>query len=233
MSSQSNCHGHNCDSSYSQGDFGKYWIQSWEWFETEKRAIPQLKELQVTQVVSEMDDLVSQFDPISPLNRWPAKTKGDANATYDEDDLIQTIFDLFLAGTETTATTLRWALLYMVVYPAIQKKVKELDALLGCSCLICYEDRKKLLYTNAVIHKIQQYSNIILIALPRDSIEGHSCWDFLFQWHHVHMGELLTRMELFIVFSTLLQAFQLTLLEGVKEVNTKLVLGSTMKPPPY
>ncbi|KFZ68483.1 Cytochrome P450 2J5, partial [Podiceps cristatus] len=39
---------------------------------------------------------------------------------YDEENLIQTIFDLFLAGTETTATTLRWALLFMVVYPDIQ-----------------------------------------------------------------------------------------------------------------
>ncbi|KFV50190.1 Cytochrome P450 2K1, partial [Gavia stellata] len=40
--------------------------------------------------------------------------------------------------------------------------------------------------------------------------------------HRVCMGELLARMELFIIFSTLLQAF-----------NTKLVFGSTMKPSPY
>ncbi|KFQ63484.1 Cytochrome P450 2J5, partial [Pelecanus crispus] len=37
-----------------------------------------------------------------------------------EENLIQTIFDLFLAGAETTATILHWALLYMVVYPDIQ-----------------------------------------------------------------------------------------------------------------
>ncbi|KFP65924.1 Cytochrome P450 2J6, partial [Cariama cristata] len=39
---------------------------------------------------------------------------------YDKENLVQTIFDVFLAGTETTATTLHWALLYMVVYPHIQ-----------------------------------------------------------------------------------------------------------------
>ncbi|XP_071608580.1 cytochrome P450 2J6-like isoform X4 [Heliangelus exortis] len=100
------------------------------------------------------------------------KTKGDDDATYDEENLIQTMFDLFLAGTETTATTLRWALLYMVVYPDIQEKVqKELDDVLGCSHLICYEDRKKLPYTNAVIHEIQRYSNVVLIALPRQSVK--------------------------------------------------------------
>uniref|UniRef100_A0A8C3JH48 Cytochrome P450 2J2 n=1 Tax=Calidris pygmaea TaxID=425635 RepID=A0A8C3JH48_9CHAR len=101
------------------------------------------------------------------INKYPY-----ADATYDEENLIQTIFDLFLAGTETTATTLRWALLYMVVYPDIQAKVqKELDAVLGCSHAICYEDRKKLPYTNAVIHEIQRYSNIVLIALPRQSMK--------------------------------------------------------------
>lgn len=50
------------------------------------------------------------------------QTKGDADATYDERNLIQTVADLFIAGTETTATTLLWALLYMVIYPDIQGK---------------------------------------------------------------------------------------------------------------
>ncbi|KAK2538489.1 hypothetical protein Q9233_002349 [Columba guinea] len=106
------------------------------------------------------------------------KTKGNTDATYDEENLTQTIFDLFIAGTETTATTLRWALLYMVVYPDVQaeyssleKVQKELDAVLGCSRIICYEDRKRLPYTNAVIHEIQRYSNIVLIALPRQSVK--------------------------------------------------------------
>uniref|UniRef100_A0A8D2PTW0 Uncharacterized protein n=1 Tax=Zosterops lateralis melanops TaxID=1220523 RepID=A0A8D2PTW0_ZOSLA len=193
-----------------------------------------------------------------------------ANATYDEVNLIQTVSDLFVAGTETTATTLLWALLYMVIYPDIQEKVqKELDAVVGRSHVFCYEDRKKLPYTNAVIHEIQRYSNILLIALPRLSVKdtellGYhipkvqmiksaekkenprqfrkggvieilwlNCFFCFFTGHRVCMGELLARMELFIVFSTLLQAFTFTLPEGVKEVNTKFVFGSTMKPPPY
>ncbi|NWI14541.1 CP2J6 protein, partial [Crypturellus soui] len=211
-----------------------------------------------------------------------AKTKGDADTTYDEENLAQTVSDLFLAGTETTATTLRWALLYMTLYPEIQEKVqKELDTVLGPSHIICYEDRKKVPYTNAVIHEIQRYSNIILIALPRRSVKDTELLGFHIpkntaivvnidsvlsdpeKWetpqkfnpghfldengnfvnreaflafsigHRVCMGELLARMELFIVFSTLLQAFRFILPEGVKEVNTEIVFGSTMKPPPY
>ncbi|NXW66024.1 CP2J6 protein, partial [Eurystomus gularis] len=210
------------------------------------------------------------------------KTKGDADATYDEENLMQIIFDLFVAGTETTASTLRWALLYMVVYPGVQEKVqKELDAVLGSSHLICYEDRKKLPYTNAVVHEIQRYCGVLLVALPRVSLKDTQVlgfpvpknttilanidsvltdpekWETPDQFnpghfldkdgnfvsreaflpfsigHRVCMGELLARMELFIVFSTLLQAFRFTLPEGVKVVSTKLVFGSTMKPPPY
>ncbi|NXD27928.1 CP2J6 protein, partial [Spelaeornis formosus] len=210
------------------------------------------------------------------------KNKGDPDAAYDEANLMQTVSDLLIAGTETTATTLLWALLYMVVYPDIQEKVqKELDAVVGCSHVFCYEDRKKLPYTNAVIHEIQRYSNILLIALPRLSVKDTEVlgyhipkntvilanidsvladpgkWETPRQFnpghfldkdgnfvnreaflpfaigHRVCMGELMARMELFIVFSTLLQAFTFTLPEGVKEVNTKFIFGSTMKPPPY
>ncbi|NWY01348.1 CP239 protein, partial [Nothoprocta ornata] len=48
------------------------------------------------------------------------KNENVPNSTFDEDNMVQSIFDLFLAGSETTATSLRWALLFMVVYPDIQ-----------------------------------------------------------------------------------------------------------------
>ncbi|XP_014383217.1 cytochrome P450 2J6-like isoform X3 [Alligator sinensis] len=96
------------------------------------------------------------------------KAKDGSKSAYDEDNLAHSIVDLFLAGSETTATTLYWSLLYMVAYPDVQEKVQqELDAVLGSSQLICYEDRKKVPYTNAVIHEIQRFSNIIPVGLPR------------------------------------------------------------------
>uniref|UniRef100_A0A8C0V0X4 Cytochrome P450 2J6-like n=1 Tax=Cyanistes caeruleus TaxID=156563 RepID=A0A8C0V0X4_CYACU len=87
---------------------------------------------------------------------------------YDEENLVYVINDLFLGGSETSSTTLYWGLLYMVVNPGIQAKVqKELDAVLDPSQLICYEDRRKLPYTNAVVHEIQRYSNIVFVGVPR------------------------------------------------------------------
>ena len=43
-----------------------------------------------------------------------------------------TLFDLFLAGSETTSTTLTWAVLYMVRYPGVQAGVqRELARVVG------------------------------------------------------------------------------------------------------
>ncbi|XP_019388398.1 PREDICTED: cytochrome P450 2C31-like isoform X2 [Crocodylus porosus] len=96
------------------------------------------------------------------------KAKDGTKSAYDEDNLAHSVIDLFLGGSETTSTTLHWGLLYMVAYPDIQEKVQqELDAVLGSSQLICYEDRRKVSYTNAVIHEIQRFSNIISVGMPR------------------------------------------------------------------
>ena len=49
-----------------------------------------------------------------------------------QDNIINVIRNLFVAGTDTTATTLRWALLYLVMNPDVQRKAQEeIDESLG------------------------------------------------------------------------------------------------------
>ncbi|KAM8953075.1 cytochrome P450 2J2-like [Pelodytes ibericus] len=97
-----------------------------------------------------------------------SKCQGDPNSTYNEDNLVHLVADLFMTGTETVATTLRWALLYMVAFPEIQWKVQqELDDILEVSHSIGYEDRKRLPFTNAVIHEIQRFGNIVSVGVVR------------------------------------------------------------------
>lgn len=48
------------------------------------------------------------------------KFKGDSSSYFHEENLLCTTLDLFLTGTETTATAIRWALLYMAAYPNVQ-----------------------------------------------------------------------------------------------------------------
>lgn len=46
---------------------------------------------------------------------------------------------------------------------------------------ICYEDRKILPYTNAVIHEVQRFSNIIAIGMPRLCAKDFTLREFHFQ----------------------------------------------------
>ncbi|KAM8889842.1 cytochrome P450 2J6-like [Synchiropus picturatus] len=88
--------------------------------------------------------------------------------------------DLFSAGTETTSTTLQWALVYLIKHPEIQKKVQaEIDQVIGQNRLPTMSDRANMPYTDAVIHEIQRIGNIvplnILRAARRDTMVGGHC----------------------------------------------------------
>ncbi|XP_060098791.1 cytochrome P450 2J2-like [Heteronotia binoei] len=108
------------------------------------------------------------------------RSKNDPMSTYNEDNLTECIFDLFIAGTETTSLTLRWALLVMANHPDIQEKVhKEIEDVLGSSQLFHYQDRKKLPYTNAVIHEIQRFQYFIYFGVPRQCTKDVNMHGFL------------------------------------------------------
>uniref|UniRef100_A0A667Y712 Cytochrome P450 2J2-like n=1 Tax=Myripristis murdjan TaxID=586833 RepID=A0A667Y712_9TELE len=96
--------------------------------------------------------------------------KGDAESTFDEENLVICVMDLFAAGSETTSTTLRWAFLYMAKYPEIQEKVQaEIDRVIGQSRQPSMMDRANLPYTDAVIHEIQRIGNIVPLSLPHST----------------------------------------------------------------
>lgn len=86
----------------------------------------------------------------------------DSDLGYTETNLAYCAMDLFLAGTETTATTLQWALVYLIKHPDVQEKVHaEIDRVIGQSRLPTMADRPNLPYTDAVIHEIQRMGNIV------------------------------------------------------------------------
>ncbi|XP_010149417.1 PREDICTED: cytochrome P450 2J2-like, partial [Eurypyga helias] len=94
------------------------------------------------------------------------------NGIFQEENLVACAVDLLFAGTETTSTTIRWALLYMAMHPEIQARVHaEIDTVIGQARQPALEDRGNMPYTNAVIHEVQRKSNIIPFNVPRQTVK--------------------------------------------------------------
>ncbi|KAM9355775.1 cytochrome P450 2K1-like [Pholidichthys leucotaenia] len=108
---------------------------------------------------------------------------GINNSNFHDTNLLMTVMHLFAAGTETTSTTLRWALLLMAKYPQIQDQVQEeLRDVIG-DRQVQVADRKNLPFTDAVIHETQRLNSILPISLPHKTTR-----DVTFQGHFIKKG---------------------------------------------
>ncbi|XP_003226574.1 cytochrome P450 2W1 [Anolis carolinensis] len=113
----------------------------------------------------------------SYTDAWVSKQKeemGKKDHLFHEDNVIASILDLVMAGTETAATTMQWVVLLMMKYPKIQKKVQEeIRQAVKPGSWVTYEDQKRLPYTNAVIHEVQRFITL-LPHIPRaTSVDTH------------------------------------------------------------
>ncbi len=77
-------------------------------------------------------------------------------------NLVNCLVDFFIAGSETTSTTLNWAMLYLIMHPDVQSKVREeLDEVTGRGRLPTLADRDATPYTEAFIHELQRCINLV------------------------------------------------------------------------
>ncbi|XP_078619568.1 cytochrome P450 2U1-like [Branchiostoma floridae x Branchiostoma japonicum] len=210
------------------------------------------------------------------------KRQADENSIFTKQDHITIVYQLFLAGTDTTATTLRWALLYMILHPDIQEKVQqEIDSVLGPNQEPAMAHRSQMPYTEATLTEVTRLAPVAPLALyhatSNDTVfrgfsipKGTAFIVNIWSVHHdpnlwpepdkfdptrfmndegkyvkregviafsigrrVCLGEQLARMELFLIFTSLLQRFSFKLPEGASKPSEKGIHQGIYQPVPF
>ncbi|XP_058053553.1 probable cytochrome P450 305a1 [Anopheles bellator] len=97
--------------------------------------------------------------------------RDDPQSTFTDRQLTMIILDIFIAGGQTTSTTLDLAFMMMIVRPDIQARVRrEIDGALRPDELPQQADRSQLPYTEAFLLEVQRFFHIVPVSGPRRTL---------------------------------------------------------------
>ncbi|KAG5269807.1 hypothetical protein AALO_G00206370 [Alosa alosa] len=133
------------------------------------RHMDELREF-VTAKIHQHKDTLDPDNPRDYIDCFLIRLEQESDLPTTEffyDNLVSTVMNLFFAGTETTSTTMRYAMMLLIKHPEIQEQMhKEIETVIGAHHIPQMEDRKSLPYTDAVIHEAQRYLDIVPLNIP-------------------------------------------------------------------
>ncbi|KAL0121780.1 hypothetical protein PUN28_006919 [Cardiocondyla obscurior] len=163
------------------------WARMWQFIRSEVTTHKQ------TRTHGEFRDFIDVY-----LAEMDTKQSSSSVSSFNEEQLISVVKDLFSAGVETTNNTIGFIITYLTVKQDVQKKVhEEIDRVLGKEILPRVVYKNRMPYLNATIAEVMRVANVGPTSIPHramaDSIllgyEIKKNYTLLANLRSVHMDE--------------------------------------------
>ena len=129
----------------------------------------------------------SDFIEAFLLERHKLVKEGKDVSTFTKEEFLTNVVDLWLAGMETTTTTMKWAILYMALNQNVQTRCREeIHSVLGLDTRVTNNDRARLPYTMATINELQRVGNIVPLNVLHSATS-----DIVVGGHHIPSGTVI------------------------------------------
>uniref|UniRef100_A0A7E4UXK1 Unspecific monooxygenase n=1 Tax=Panagrellus redivivus TaxID=6233 RepID=A0A7E4UXK1_PANRE len=120
--------------------------------------------------------------------------EGVKDHPFSETQLYSGLLDLWVAGQETTATTLAWMVIYIIQNPEVQKKCQaEMDEFVG-DRIVTLDDKVNLNYVNATVAESQRLCNLVPINVPHRTTRDVEIRGYKIPKHTVILNQISTVM---------------------------------------
>ncbi|XP_022081139.1 steroid 17-alpha-hydroxylase/17,20 lyase-like isoform X2 [Acanthaster planci] len=129
------------------------------------------KELQKHRESFDTENIHDFFDSLLLTQKENIEAGEEGADRLTDTHLVQTVADIFGAGTETTILTLHWAVLLMAEHPDIQEKVAmEIDEVIGRNRMPSLDDRGSVPFTEATIWEIFRFGSAVPFGVPHTAM---------------------------------------------------------------
>ena len=137
------------------------------------------------------------------------KAEKEVNPVYDRVQLIETLKDFFLAGTETTSSSLEWALVILANHPGIQNRLQtDIDSVVDRNNLPSLRDRPNLPYVEAALMEMMRYKTLVPLGTFHSTLRDTDVAGFfipantIVSFPRFIWGAFLSQSELIYLYSS-------------------------------